>query len=55
MQRDGRRWKCLACGAEVDGVPLDADVSFTIHARSGEPNVRVVLVDGKEVHRCTTS
>jgi hypothetical protein len=42
----------MECGAELDGVPPDAVLRAELWARSGEPNVRVLTVDGKEVHRC---
>jgi hypothetical protein len=42
----------MECGAELDGVPADAVPRAELWARSGEPNVRVLTVHGKEVHRC---
>jgi len=46
------RWQCLNCGAELDNVPADKRPSIVIEARSGEPNLRVLIVDDREVHRC---
>ena len=49
-QLDGR-WVCVECGATID-VPNGKDPKPTIHAASGKPNMRVLMIDGKEVHRC---
>ena len=49
-QIDGR-WVCVECGAVLD-IASDENPKATIHAASGKPNVRVLVVDGKEVHRC---
>ncbi len=49
-QHDGK-WVCAHCGAELD-VPKGAEPKVTIHAASGKPNVRVLMLDGKEIHRC---
>jgi hypothetical protein len=48
---DGQ-WRCTWCGAFLEGVPLEQRPVVTLHASGGEPNVRVVTVDGVEVHRC---
>jgi len=48
---DGR-WRCTWCGAFLDDVPLEKRPVVTLHASGGSPNVRVVTVDGEEVHRC---
>ncbi len=48
---DHRRYECTICGAiivvDTDEIPFD----FTT-AGPDRPNERVVLFDGKEVHRC---
>jgi hypothetical protein len=48
---DGQ-WACRECGAVVDGVPPGRTPKVTINAASGRPNVRVLTIDGEEVHRC---
>lgn len=50
---DGR-WMCAACGAVID-VPHGDEPKATLHAASGQPNVRVLTVDNREIHRCSLS
>src|SRR3954453_18364356 len=45
------RWVCSWCGAVVD-IPTDKTWRTEIHATGGHANERVVMVEGKEVHRC---
>jgi hypothetical protein len=45
------KWECAHCGAELD-VPDDKVPMVVIHAASGKPNVRVLSLDRKELHRC---
>ena len=45
------RYECFYCGAVRD-LPGDQDPQVVIHATSGKPNVRVVSIEGREVHRC---
>jgi hypothetical protein len=42
---------CALCGVEIDVTP-DQQPLVLIKASSGEPNVRVVMLDGKQVHSC---
>jgi len=49
-RRDGR-YECARCGVMLD-VPDHAQVRTMIMQSSGEPAVRAILVDGKEIHRC---
>jgi hypothetical protein len=51
MQLVDGRYECAHCGALLE---LDADAEPTIvfHAASGRPNMRVITVDGHEIHRC---
>ena len=42
---------CKRCGAPLD-VPDGHTPEKTFHAASGEPVIRVVKVDGDEIHRC---
>jgi hypothetical protein len=51
MRRRGDRYECALCGAELD-VPFDATPKVTIKAASGQPNVRVLSIGRKEIHRC---
>ena len=48
---DGR-WYSALCGIAVPGVPETVQPQAEIRSASGKPTVRVLLVDGEEVHRC---
>jgi hypothetical protein len=43
--------RCALCGAVLD-VPTGKTPTVTFVGSSGKPNARVVVVDGKEIHRC---
>jgi hypothetical protein len=51
-KRQGGGYECALCGAVLD-------ISFSVVPRvhfeqsGGKPSVRVLTVDGTEVHRCT--
>ena len=46
---DGK-WRCLSCGAPLEGV---VQVPITkILNEPGKATVRVVMLDGDEIHRC---
>jgi hypothetical protein len=47
----GGKYVCAHCGAKLD-VPLGAPPKVTVRAASGEPDIRVLTRDGKELHRC---
>jgi hypothetical protein len=47
---DGR-YECTLCGAILD-IPVDKEPSVVIKASSGAPNLRAIVYDGCEVHRC---
>ena len=49
-QLDGR-WLCVECGAELH-VPQGEEPKVSLHAASGKPNVRVLKLGNKEIHRC---
>jgi hypothetical protein len=50
MHETNGTYTCALCGG---GVEMDEDQMLTvIVGASGKPNVRVLLVDGREVHRC---
>jgi hypothetical protein len=44
-------YKCSSCGIVVD-IPAGAKVRTMIVGASGKPNMHVLVVDGKQVHRC---
>ncbi len=48
--RDGRT-ECAQCGAVID-IPDGATPQITLHAAGGQPTVRVISIDRKEIHRC---
>jgi hypothetical protein len=50
---DGR-YECALCGEVLD-IPFGAEPTVVLHAASGRPNVRVISVDGVEVHRCNVT
>jgi hypothetical protein len=51
MRRVDGHFECMLCGAVVY-IPAYATPLVTLVARSGEPNMRVISVDGVEVHAC---
>lgn len=51
MRLQDGRYECAYCGAILD-IPLVENPTVTMHARSGEPNVRVLRFGDQEVHRC---
>ena len=51
MEYLGGKYVCAHCGAKLD-IPLGKPPKVTIQAVGGQPNVRVVTRDGKELHRC---
>jgi hypothetical protein len=53
MRKVGRdRYECALCGAEL-AMSDAARARTLIVSSTGKPNVRVMFVGGKEVHRCT--
>jgi len=48
--RDGI-YQCSLCGAMVD-VRSNVRPQVTIVAAGGKPNVRILTLDGHEIHRC---
>ena len=52
MRLDFGHWHCTLCGIHVAGVREDARPTSEIRGVSGEPTVRLVFVDRREVHRC---
>ena len=51
--RDGT-YQCSMCGTTLDVVP-NVLPQVTIIAAGGKPNIRILTVDGREVHRCDVS
>jgi hypothetical protein len=49
--RDGRT-ECALCGETLVGVTETSKVQKVLVGASGQENMRAILVDGKEVHRC---
>ena len=52
--RDDGKYECALCGAQLD-MPRGTQPTSTLCGMSGKPNVRVLTVGGKEVHRCTVT
>jgi hypothetical protein len=51
MRLHDGRYECAHCGAVLD-IPLMNDPRVMIRAASGQPNVRVLFLDEREIHRC---
>jgi hypothetical protein len=52
MRKVGKgRYKCARCGAALDMSDHAQARIMTLISR-GKPAVRVILLDGKEIHRC---
>ena len=47
---DGR-YECAHCGTVLEMAP-EAEPRVVFHAASGQPNMRVITVEGREIHRC---
>ena len=50
LLHDGR-YECALCGAVLT-IPLTAKPRVVLEARSGKRNVRILSMDGRELHRC---
>ena len=51
MRLEGGRYVCAQCGVELS-IRADEKPMVTMSAVGGQPNMRVLVLDGKEVHRC---
>jgi hypothetical protein len=51
MRLEGGHYRCALCGADL-AFPTTARPQVVIEAASGKPNVRVLSLDGREIHRC---
>ena len=47
---DKGRWVCNNCGAILDIAEKDPRV--IIKGGGGKPNIRVLMLGGREIHRC---
>ena len=47
---DGR-YECAQCGERL-GITAETPVKLILHGTSGRQTFRVILVDGREIHRC---
>jgi hypothetical protein len=51
MRLHDGRYECANCGERL-AVSADGEPNVTFHAAGGKPNVRVLKIDGIEIHRC---
>jgi hypothetical protein len=51
MRLVGDHHECAHCGAHLDIQPDEVGI-VVFRAASGQPNARVILVNGREIHRC---
>jgi hypothetical protein len=52
MRFEGGRYICARCGAVLD-IAASTRPQVSMHGASGQPNVRIISVKGKEIHRCS--
>ena len=53
MRRRDDRYECTICGAALDVAEgKERSVWTMVVAVAGKPNVRTMMLDGKELHRC---
>ena len=52
MRRRGGGVECALCGQTLSGITPTSKVQKVIVGVSGCENMRVVMVDGVEIHRC---
>jgi len=55
VRRVGFLWRCVECGEDLDLPEHSAPPQTVLHAAGGKPNMRVLMVDGAEVHRCVVA
>ena len=51
MRLHDGRYECANCGAHLE-VATRGEPKVTFHATGGKPNVRVLKLEGREIHRC---
>jgi hypothetical protein len=54
MRRQHGEWTCKQCGV-VLAVPDGRRPDVKIAGESGRPNIRILSIDGHEIHRCVIS
>lgn len=52
MRWSDDRVECALCGEALVGIAKTSKVRTVLIGASGQPNVRAIVVDGKEIHRC---
>jgi len=51
MRLENGKYVCTLCGVQID-VTAEEQPLVLIKASSGEPNKRVISLNGKELHAC---
>jgi hypothetical protein len=51
VRERGSTWTCRECGTVID-IEGGRVPDVRIHGASGQPNMRVLVLDGEELHRC---
>jgi hypothetical protein len=52
MIKDRRVYRCALCGDLLE-IPDAGEPRVTVEGTGGQPNQRVLSIDGEEIHRCT--
>jgi hypothetical protein len=52
MRFEGGHWWCRLCGARLEGVSAATLPQIEYMDRGDLPQLRVLEVEGKEIHRC---
>lgn len=52
MRRRSNRVECALCGETLTAIKATSKVRTVLVGRSGQENMRAVIVDGTEIHRC---
>ena len=53
LKRRGSRYECALCGETLLGLTTESKVQKVLVGASGRDNMRALMVDGKEIHRCS--
>ncbi len=51
MPLHNSRYECVVCGTAFE-FPIARDPVVVIKADGGSPNVRTIVFEGREIHRC---
>ena len=54
MFKDGHSLRCVLCDVLLE-IPDGSEPKIHVEGTSGQPNVRVLSIDGIEFHRCETT